>query len=78
MTSDEFSVVQFFADDLGHEYVRRNVSAEEAVAAAAHYCRSVGAQLGLVEKVIILDADDFVNFEWRRGEGLVYPLVRPQ
>lgn len=68
---DEFSVVQFFEDG-SHETVREGVSAEEAVAAAAHYCRSIGAQLGLVERVIISDSGDLCCFEWRRGEGVTF------
>ncbi len=68
----EFSVCQFFSDG-SHEYVRRNVSAEEAVRAAHHYCHCVGATLGTTRRVIITDGGDFTTFEWKFGEGVTYP-----
>jgi len=76
MASDnEFSVCQFFKDGT-YEYVRRMVSAEEAVTAAKHYTESVGARIGLVTRVIITDGGDFTNFEWKHGEGVTYPPRR--
>jgi hypothetical protein len=68
---NEFSVCQFFTDG-SYEYVRRWVDAEEAVKAAKHYCTSVGAKLGVVERVIITDGGDCINFEWKRGEGVTF------
>jgi hypothetical protein len=70
-TLGEFSVCQFFKN--GHyEYVRRWVSAEEAVEAAKHYCNSVGAGLGTTVRVIITDGGDCTNFEWQFGKGVVF------
>jgi hypothetical protein len=70
--SGEFSVCQFFAD--GHyEYVRRDVGPEEAVQAARHYTDNVATKLGVVERVIITDADDYCCFEWKKGEGVTFP-----
>lgn len=68
-----FSVCQFFEDD-SYEYVRRNVSAEEAMKAFMHYCSSVGAQLGTTKRVIITDAGDCTNMEWIKGKGITFPL----
>jgi len=68
----EFSVCQFFADG-SYEYVRRGVSAEEAVNAAKHYTSSVGARMGMTRRVIITDGGDNCNFEWTYGEGVTYP-----
>lgn len=70
----EFSVYQFFKDGTS-ECVRRNVCGEEAVTAAKHYTESVAVQLGLVERVIITDAGDYICFEWaaRQGRGLPDP-----
>jgi len=70
-TDGEFSVCQFFENDT-YEYVRRWVSAEEAVEAARHYCYSVGARLGFVRRVIITDGGDFINFEWKYREGVTF------
>ena len=67
----EFSFVQFFENGQ-YEYVRRNVSPEEAVKAAKHYCTSVGAKIGTTVRVIITDGGDFTNFEWKFGEGIMF------
>jgi hypothetical protein len=75
MHDDEpgYSVCQFFRDG-SHEYVRRFVGAEEAVNAARHYTANVATKLGMVERVIITDADDYCCFEWKRGEGVTFPI----
>ncbi len=66
-----FSVVQFFMDGTS-EYVRRNVSAEDAVNAAKHYCNSVAAKTGIVTRVIITDMGDCCCFEWQYGKGVTF------
>lgn len=68
----EFSVVQFF-EDRSYEYVRRFVSAKEAVETCKHYTTCVGAKIGTTVRVIITDGGDNINFEWKYGEGVVYP-----
>lgn len=67
-----FNTVQFFKDGT-NEYVRKAVSAEEAVAAAKHYTTSVAAQLGMVTEVMITDMMDCCCFHWMRGKGIVHP-----
>lgn len=67
----EYSVAQFFKDGT-HEYVRRFVGPEEAVRIAKHYTDSVGARIGLVERVIITDGGDFCCFEWTHGKGVTF------
>jgi Rad3-related DNA helicase len=69
----QFSVCQFFEDGT-YEYVRRYVDAKEAVKAAHHYCTSVGAKLGTTKRVIVTDGGDCIAFEWKHGEGVVFPL----
>ncbi|MEY9181825.1 hypothetical protein [Bradyrhizobium sp. CB1015] len=34
--------------------------------------RCVAAKLGVVTRVIITDGGDFINFEWKFGEGVTY------
>lgn len=68
----EFSVYQFFLDD-SYEQVRRHVNSEEAVKAAAHYTTCVGARIGTTVRVIIVDGGDSIAFEWKYGEGVVFP-----
>ena len=69
---NEYSVCQFFPDG-SYEYTRRFVSAEEAVKAFKHYISSVGAKMGITQRVIITDGLDCVNMEWIQGKGIVYP-----
>lgn len=73
--NETFNVVQFFAND-SYEYVRRRVTPLEATVAAHHYCSSVGARLGIVNRVIITDSGDLTCFEWIYGKGIVFP--RPE
>ena len=68
----EFSVAQFFHDDF-YEYVARFVSAGEAVLLARNCTRSVAAQTGIVNRVIVTDGGDNTVFEWKRGEGITFP-----
>lgn len=68
----EFSVCQFFPDE-SYEYVRRFVSAKEAVEAFGHYITSVGAKLGTTVRVIITDGGDCINMEWQFGKGITFP-----
>lgn len=51
---NEFSVCQFFADGR-YEYVRRFVSAAEAMDSFLDYTRSVGAHIGTTVRVIKRD-----------------------
>lgn len=67
-----FSVCQFFPDGK-HEYVRRHVSAPEAMEAFKHYTTSVGARLGTTTRVIITDSGDSINAEWVHGQGIIFP-----
>lgn len=68
----EFSVYQFFPDHTW-ERVREGVDAREAMEAARQYSTCVGAQLGTTVSVMITDGGDYCCFEWKRGEGIVFP-----
>ena len=72
--SSEFSVCQFFDNDT-HEYVRRYVTAEEAVNAFFHYTNNVAVKMGIVEKVIITDGGDFTVYQWEKGKGITFDGV---
>lgn len=69
---NKYSVCQFFVDGQ-YEYVRRWVSAEEAVKAFKIYTNNVAARIGTTTRVIITDSGDMTNYEWKFGEGIVYP-----
>jgi hypothetical protein len=49
------------------------VDAETAVTKAASLSQNVGARVGTTEKITIVDLGDYTVFEWRYGEGVVYP-----
>lgn len=68
----QYSVCQFFKNG-EHEYVRRGVTGQEAARAFTHYISSVGAQLGMVTRVILTDGGDCVAREWQHGKGVVFP-----
>lgn len=70
--TNQFSVYQFFEDG-SYEAVRQWVEAEEAVKVAQHYCNSIGAKIGTTRRVIITDGGDCTTFEWKYGEGVVFP-----
>ena len=72
MTAGEFSVFQFFNDDY-HECVRQGVGGQEAVETARSYMERPAAQLGVIRRVIITDGGDNTTFDWRFGEGVVFP-----
>ena len=69
-----FNVVQFFPDGQ-YEYVRRNVSVDEALKAAEHYTQNVSAVAGLTSRVIITDSGDAIVFEWLYGQGVTFPPI---
>ena len=81
MTSDdqpEFSVPHFYSDKAGplagtHEYVRRYVTAEEAILAARHYTDNVACRMGIIDRVIITDGGDYCVFQWEHGKGVTFP-----
>ena len=70
--SGEFSVWQFFPDETG-ELVSAFVDPETAVRTAFQLSHSLAAQVGVTARVIIVDGDDFTTFEWKFGEGVVFP-----
>jgi hypothetical protein len=72
---DKFSVCQFFEDDNSYEYVRRYVSAEEAVKAFQHYTTNISSKLGFTVRVIITDGDDCITMEWVYGKGITFPTT---
>ena len=72
---ERFSVCQFFPDDT-YEYVRKNVPLDEATKAFKHYTSSVGAKMGMTNRVIITDEGDCTVLEWINGKGIVFPLLK--
>ena len=73
MSQGEFSVTQFFPDD-SYETVYKWVDAETAVEKAMFYShQNVASRLGFTRRVIITDGGDNIVWEWKYGEGVVFP-----
>lgn len=68
----EFSVYQFFKDDIQDCEVRF-VDMERAVNAFARLTQNVAARIGITKRVIITDGGDHTIMEWKYGEGVTYP-----
>jgi len=69
---EKFSVCQWF-DDGQYDYELRYVPLERAVTRAMGIAHSVGGRLGTTVRVIITDGDDSIVWEWKHGEGIVFP-----
>ena len=69
---DEFSVYVFRPDGV---YSRELsfVSAERAVAWARWLAEAADRGVGAVAKILITDGGDHTVFDWRFGEGVVFP-----
>jgi hypothetical protein len=73
----DFSVVAFF-DDGTHHYVERWLGRREALMLAWHCFRKQEAKSGSINRVIITDGGDYTVFEWKRGDGITWPLPEEQ
>jgi hypothetical protein len=74
--TDTFAVWLFFPDG-SHLCEGRGLDAREAVNLACDCTRRPAALLGIVERIIIVDAGDNTTFEWRYRQGVVFPPLRP-
>lgn len=72
VSTGEFSVWQFFPNDL-QERVLRGVDAKTAVEQAKRLTETVGARLGTTTRIIITDGGDDTVFEWINGRGVTFP-----
>jgi len=69
---EPFSVTQFFANG-EYETVRKHVPLEDAGKAFGHYTTSVGASMGMTNRVIMTDAGDSIVAEWTFEDGITFP-----
>jgi len=70
----QYSVCQFLVDGT-HEYIKRWITAREAVEIAQSYTMPSrpGVKLGIIRRVIITDSGDYINWEWQHGVGVTFP-----
>jgi hypothetical protein len=72
---EQFSVCVCY-DNGERQTARRFVSAKEACRAFQYYTSSLGAQLGLTMRVIIIDSCDCMVREWKFEQGVTFPPPR--
>jgi hypothetical protein len=72
MSENEFSVWIFYTDGT-HFSEWRYLDGDSAVRKAKELTQRPFVELGICEKIIITDGNDFTAFEWRPGQGVVYP-----
>ena len=70
--SDLFQVWQFFLDGWS-EQVGVDLPPREAVMVAKRLTESIGGRVGTTQRITIVDTEGFNAFEWRFGEGVVFP-----
>lgn len=70
---NEFSVYQWFSNG-SREDVLSFVDMEKAIQTATNLASSVGARIGTTQRVIVTDGDDYCCWEWKRDEGIIFPL----
>ena len=73
--TDEFSVWEFVGEgkDEIHIPVVRWVGPKEAIQVANASMNKPAALLGVIREVRITDGEDFCNFHWKYGEGIIFP-----
>lgn len=75
MAQGEFSVYWWGSDGSQHEELRF-VDVETATERALDLPKKPFACiLGMLDRVIVTDGDDFTCFEWLKGQGVVYPPI---
>lgn len=66
--------VYWWDKDGGQHLEMQFVSAERAIRAVERLTKGPAAAiLGMVNRVIITDSGDCINFEWKKGEGITFP-----
>ena len=72
--SSEFSLYWWNPDGFDHKELSF-VDAETAFNRARSLIDSPAAEyLNVVRRIMITDGDDFCVFEWKHGEGVVFPV----
>lgn len=72
MAEDRFNVVTF--DDEGYSrYVHRDLADAEDAVLWARILVDEAIAHGGISRVMITDQDDFTNFLWQRGKGIIVP-----
>jgi hypothetical protein len=68
---DSFDVWQWLPGGF-HERVGQGLDARSAVELAHSYTTRPAARIGVIQKVAIVDAEDFTVFQWERDKGVTF------
>lgn len=70
--TEKFQVIHYFDD---HDYVKEGEPLEvaDAMDLAISFTTRPTAILGMTKRVIVVDMLDRLCFDWRHGEGVVFP-----
>lgn len=71
-TLGEHSVFMFFPNDT-YECIGRGLSPEAAINLAHNYMSRPAAIAGFISRIIVTDAGDCTNFEWKFRDGITFP-----
>lgn len=69
----DFSVYWWDAENNQHCELNLTSDFEKVKSALDRLTQGSAAIIGIVRRVIVVDPGDCINFEWRYGEGLVFP-----
>lgn len=71
---ETFSVCQFFPDG-SYDYIKRYVTAEDAMTTAKSYIGRPAAVIGVIRRLIVEDGGGCIVFEWQFNKGITFPLT---
>ncbi len=69
--TDSFDVWQWLPGGL-HECVGRGLEPKQAVELAHSYTERPAAKIGIIQRVTIVDSEDYTVFEWTFGKGVTF------
>lgn len=72
--TETFSVIQYFPGDT-YDVVAAGLDAKAAVELAKDYSERPAAKIGIIRRITIIDSGDCIVFDWRNGEGVVFPTA---
>lgn len=72
LMTEKFRVVMFYPDET-YTYEGDWMPLEQAVDLAKNITQRPAVALGIIARVIIVDRDDLTCFDWRNGQGVVFP-----
>jgi hypothetical protein len=72
--SEHFAVWIFFKDGY-HFKEGEDLTDLEACKLARSCTLRPAAQIGVIDRVIITDPDDYCAFEWIYGRGVTFPII---